>query len=99
MKVGTWSQCSSQLAVGWPTAAGGRQLMLDATGIRKGFSGLDKESGVENWKWLGKGLELCAKEILLRKGACDLDNMHTWEERLSLGFRSGNRNLRKMRAG
>lgn len=96
MKVGTWSQRSSQLAVGRPTAAGGRQLMLDAIGIRKGFSGLDKESGVENWKWLGKGLELCAKEILLRKGACDL---HTWEERLSLGFRSGNRNLRKMRAG
>lgn len=45
--MGTWSQRSPQLAVGWPTAAGGTQLMLNAAGIRKGFSGLDKESG---WK-------------------------------------------------
>lgn len=97
MEMGTSSQCSPQLAVGWPAAAGGTQLTLDATGTRKGSRGLDKDSGVENWKWLGKELESWAKEILLLKGACDLDNMHTWGERPSLGFRTGNWNLRKIR--
>lgn len=73
--------------------------MLNATEIRKGFSGLGKGSGVANWKWLGKGLELCAKEILLLKEACDLDSTQTWGERLTLGFRNGNWNLRKMTVG
>lgn len=99
MTTGTWSQCSPQLAVGWPTAAGGTQLTLNATGIRKGLTGLGKESGMKNWKWLDKELEFCAKQNLLLKRACDLDNMQTWGERLSLGFKSGNWNLRKMRAG
>lgn len=42
MKMGTCSQWSPQLAVGWPIASGGMQLMLNATEIRKGFSGLGK---------------------------------------------------------
>lgn len=48
MKMGTWCQCSPQLAVGWPTAAGGTQLALNATGIREGSVGWIKS-------WVGKG--------------------------------------------
>lgn len=54
---------------------------------------------MENWKWLDKGLESCANEILLLRGACDSDSMQTWAERPSLEFRSGNRNARKTRVG
>lgn len=62
-----------------------------------GFVRADEESGVENWKWLGKGVALCAQEILLLKGACD--NIQTQAETPSLGFRSGNRNARKIGVG